>query len=65
MSVFNELSENYVIVPSEQKTEKAEKAEKAGKAGKKKINLTPYVMILLILLGLFIAFKLGRNFIHI
>lgn len=62
MSVFNELSENYVIVPSEQK---AEKAEKAGKAGKKKINLTPYVMILLILLGLFIAFKLGRNFIHI
>ena len=62
MSVFNELSENYVIVPSEQKTEKAEKAEKAGK---KKINLTPYVMILLILLGLFIAFKLGRNFIHI
>tara|TARA_B100001996_G_scaffold374073_1_gene352256 strand:- start:518 stop:706 length:189 start_codon:yes stop_codon:yes gene_type:complete len=62
MSVFNELSENYVIVPSEQKTEKA---EKAGKAGKKKINLTPYVMILLILLGLFIAFKLGRNFIHI
>ena len=59
MSVFNELSENYVIVPPEQKTEKAEKAEK------KKINLTPYVMILLILLGLFIAFKLGRNFIHI
>ena len=28
MSVFNELSENYVIVPSEQKTEKAEKAER-------------------------------------
>ena len=35
MSVFNELSENYVIVPSEQKTEKAEKAEPETAAGTK------------------------------
>ena len=48
------LGESYAVAPSVEKPEE-----------KKKINLTPYVMILLILVCLFIAFKVGRNFIHI
>jgi len=49
------LDESYAVAPSAEKPEE-----------KKKTNIAPYVMILLILVALFVVWRLfGKNIIHI